>query len=106
MNDDKEKIREEKKGKKRVRKSLTWKTKVAKTQRNSGKAYKSLSTLKKQILERKLHRPCGPKYRLSCRNNFDGPSRQRLFNAFLGTSGSSKAEIIYCKTFSRNQTKV
>ncbi|CAH1107131.1 unnamed protein product [Psylliodes chrysocephalus] len=47
------------KGKKRVRKPSTWKTKVAKILRNSGNAYHSLSKLKKQVPERKLRPPCG-----------------------------------------------
>lgn len=79
---DQETITEQKKGKKRARKPLTWKTKVAKILRNSGKAYNSLSKLKKQIPERKLRPPCGAKCRLNCKSKFDEPSRQQLFNAY------------------------
>jgi len=79
---EQEPITEEKKGKKRVRKPSMWKTKVAKVLRNSGKAYHSLSKSKKQVPERKMRPPCGNNCRLSCKNNFDEPTRLQLFNAY------------------------
>lgn len=79
---EQEPITEEKKGKKRVRKPSMWKTKVAKVLRNSGKAYQSLSQSKKQVPERKMRPPCGNNCRLSCKNNFDEPTRLQLFNAY------------------------
>lgn len=79
---EQEVITEVKKGKKRVRKPSMWKSKVAKVLRNSGKAYHSLSKSKKQVAERKIRSPCGNNCRLSCKNNFDEPTRLQLFNAY------------------------
>ena len=77
-------IMEKKKGKKRLRKTKTWKTKVAKLLRNSGKAYQSLSKTKNQVPERKLRPPCGGKCRLNCTSNFSDPSRRQLFDSYWG----------------------
>ncbi|CAG9816980.1 unnamed protein product [Phaedon cochleariae] len=81
-NQDQNPVTEVKKGRKRARNPSTWKTKVAKTLRNSGRAYNSLSKSKKHVPERKLRPPCGAKCRLSCKSNFDEPSRQKLFSAY------------------------
>lgn len=72
----------EKKGKKIIRKPSMWKTKVAKVLRNSGKVYQ-YSSKSKQVTERKMCPPCGNNCRLSCKNNFDEPTRLQLFNAFF-----------------------
>lgn len=77
-----EPILEERKGKKRLRKTKTWKTKVAKLLRNSGKAYQSMSKTKNQIPERKLRPPCGAKCRINCTSKIDEPSRQQLFDSY------------------------
>lgn len=79
---EQEPISEEKKGKKRVKKLLMWKTKIAKILRNSGKAYHSLSKSKKQVPERKLRSPCGNNCRMRCNSNFNEPSRHQIFNVF------------------------
>ncbi|CAH2102382.1 unnamed protein product [Euphydryas editha] len=74
----------EKKSKKRVRKPLKWKSKVAKQLRNSGKAYLSQSKSKKQVPERKVGPPCGEKCRLKCKDKIDEVSRQQIFDAYWG----------------------
>jgi hypothetical protein len=76
----------EKKGKKRVRKPVTWKSKIAKQLRNSGKAYQSLSKSKKLIRERKVGPPCGNKCRLKCKDKVDEMKRQQVFDAYWALS--------------------
>lgn len=79
---EQESITQEKKGKKRVRTPSMWRTNVSKVLRNSGKAYHCSSKSKKEVPERKMRSPCGDNCQLSCKNNFDEPTRLQLFNAY------------------------
>lgn len=74
----------EKRGKKRLRKAATWKSKIVKQLRNSGKAYQSLSKSKKLVPERKVGPPCGNKCRLKCKDIVDEMTRQKVFDAYWG----------------------
>ncbi|XP_055919860.1 pinin-like [Eupeodes corollae] len=68
----------EQRGRKRVRQPNNWKCKIAKTLRNSGKAYQS--NTKKQAKE--MGPACGEKCRLNCKSKIDETSRQSIFKNY------------------------
>lgn len=75
-------------GKKRFRNSGGWKSKVAKTLRNTGKAYQSATS--KQMPEKKMGPTCGDKCRLGCRLKMNDTSRQEIFNTYWGLGDLQK----------------
>lgn len=81
-------MQENTKGKKGFRNSGGWKSKVAKTLRNTGKAYQLATS--QQIPEKKLSPACGEKCRLGCRLKINETSRQDVFDTYWGLGDLQK----------------
>ncbi|XP_047513909.1 uncharacterized protein LOC125055490 [Pieris napi] len=67
---------------KRVRNPAAWKSKIAKTLRNTGKSYVSLSNPTKKIAERRIRPPCGDKCKLKCKIKINEEARQDIFEKY------------------------
>ncbi|KAL1506069.1 hypothetical protein ABEB36_004267 [Hypothenemus hampei] len=72
------------KGKKKVTVQSQWKKNKIKLLRNSGKAYKSLSSSGKIFEARKLKEPCGDSCRLKCSTKINEELRQEIFEKYWG----------------------
>lgn len=77
-----EKVKSEKKGRKRKRNESLWIKNINKKLRNTGQAYNSSSKSGRSYEKRVMKQPCGEKCKLKCTTKITETERQRIFSDY------------------------